>query len=446
MHGSNDTIAFIATPKGEGGIGVVQVSGLRALELVGRLFRSKSASGNVDLTMAPSGSLFYGTMHDSAGVVDEVLVSVWRSEKSFTGEDLVEISCHGGIMPVQKTMEALLGVGAREGTWEELLDRACIRSNDRTTEGKSRLNLVQREALLLLPKAKTRLAVKMLLTQYQSGIVTLSNEVERLEGKVRGLKTKIMDCNTSEVAYTLSSLLVGLKSLLDSSSFGLALITPLKISIAGVPNVGKSTLFNALLREERALVHPEPGTTRDYISEYLSVEGIPLELIDTAGLREAEGVERVGVRWASGIHGEAYKVILVLDASRAMTEEEKKLISTLDRLKVIPVLNKIDLGLESDVGELESLFDAPVCAVSALDGRGLKDLERMLVQEFLPEIDKGCHRPIIFTQRQKRLLIELLNMAREIPQNVADCFTASEVCDKLKEIETFLHSILWSRV
>ncbi|MFN3467146.1 MAG: GTPase, partial [Candidatus Brocadiales bacterium] len=130
----------------------------------------------------------------------------------------------------------------------------------------------------------------------------------------------------------------------NSSPFGLALVNPLKVTIAGVPNVGKSTLFNALLREDRVLVHPEPGTTRDYISEFISIEGVPLELIDTAGLREADGVEGRGVEWARDLHQEADKVILVLDASRPITEEEKELIESLDTRKVIPVLNKIDLG------------------------------------------------------------------------------------------------------
>ena len=439
MRSSNDTIAFIATPLGEGGIGVVQVSGPQATEIAGKLFKGKSASSRADLTKAASGGLFYGTIHDSEGLIDEVLVSVWRANESFTGEELVEINCHGGIIAVRKIMEALLKSGAREGTWEELLDRADFHSDHKFQ--KEGLDFVQKEALLLLPRARTKLAANMLLTQYEPTANGLSQERRRLEGEVKRLKMKIMDCDTSEFTVTVALLLSGLEALVDSSPFGLALMNPLKVTIAGAPNVGKSTLFNALLREDRALVHHEPGTTRDYVSEYLSIKGIPLELIDTAGLRETDGVEKVGVAWARKLHQEANKIILVLDASRPITQEEREFVCTLDTQKVVPVLNKIDLGINLEVKELERLFSLSPCKVSALGGKGVDDLEKMLIKDFLSDIEKGPHRPIIFTQRQKGLVEEALDLARGFPKNkVCDCFTASEVCEKLDKLERLLHT------
>src|SRR3989338_3142797 len=202
--------------------------------------------------------------------------------------------------------------------------------------------------MLLLPKARTRLAVKMLLSQYQSAPGGLSHEVRKLEEEVKRLKRQIVGCDTSETAVGGRRAAPLLEALVNSSPFGLALMNPLKVTIAGAPNVGKSTLFNALLGEDRVLVHHEPGTTRDYIIEFISIEVIPLELIDTAGLREAEGVERVGVEWARALHQEADKVILVLDASRPITQEEEEFIGTLDTTKVVPVLNKVDLGIRLD--------------------------------------------------------------------------------------------------
>ncbi|OHB91244.1 MAG: hypothetical protein A3E19_07345 [Planctomycetes bacterium RIFCSPHIGHO2_12_FULL_52_36] len=453
MQRSNDTIALIATPLGEGGIGVVQVSGPQALEMASKLFMSKratSASGGllpeIDLTKAPSGSLFYGTIHDSKGLIDEVLVSIWRANGGPTGEGLVEINCHGGIMAVRKTLEAFLRLGAREGSWEELLERTTLYvpgGIPQETIGARcnvPLDLVQKEAMLLLPQARTRLAVKMLLSQYQSAPGGLSHEVRKLEEEVKRLKRQIVGCDTSETAVGARRAAPLLEALVNSSPFGLALVNPLKVTIAGAPNVGKSTLFNALLGEDRVLVHHEPGTTRDYIIEFISIEGMPLELIDTAGLREADGVERVGVGWARELHQEADKVILVLDASRPITQEEEGFFSTLDTRKVIPVLNKIDVGATRRVAP--TLFPLPPCEVSALEGKGLDGLRRMLVKEFLPEIEKGPHRPIVFTQRQRGLLVEALSVARELPRDISDCFTASEVCEKLDKLEVLLHKTI----
>jgi tRNA modification GTPase len=475
MQGSKDTIALVATPPGEGGIGVVQVSGLKALEIVDKLFKGKR---QVELTRSPSGSLFYGTIQDKEGLIDEVLVGVWRKGESYTGEDLVEINCHGGIMPVRKVMEALLKAGVREGTWEELVDKVRpFAPGGILCEGEG-LNLIQKEALLLLPHARTQLAVKMLLAQCQSTSTGLYHEASRLEGEVKRLKRDMFERHGSGIrgqgpgargqgseirgqgtgdrgqgigvrVKELFSLIPdpcpltpSLEVLLDSSAFGLALVNPLKITIAGAPNVGKSTLFNALLREDRVLVHHEPGTTRDYVSEYISIEGIPLELIDTAGLREAEGVERVGVEWARALHQEADKVILVLDASRPVTQEEVEFIRLLDTSKVITVLNKMDI-VGTDL-QVCPYIQSP-CEVSATEGRGLDSLKRRLISDFLPEIEKGPHRPIVFTHRQRGLLLKLLSIARELPEAIADCFTASGVLERLDDMERLFCCLLRGR-
>ncbi|HHT9118403.1 MAG TPA: tRNA modification GTPase, partial [Candidatus Hypogeohydataceae bacterium YC38] len=333
---NSETLAAIATPLGEGGIGVIQVSGPHSLEIVGRLFKGKRVK---DITKVPSGGLFYGTLEacsehsesNSSGTVDEVVVNVWRAGDSPTGEDMVEVNCHGGIRAIRRTLEAILAAGAKEARWPELLDQALK---------KGRLDLIQKEALEAITQAKTRLCVKVLLWQYQGA---LSRAISTLEARVKALEEGI-GAPSEETHRGLSELLAGIERLLDSSTFGLALTCPQKVTIAGVPNVGKSTLFNLLLREERAIVHPEPGTTRDYVSEYLSIRGIPFELVDSAGVRNAQGqVEREGVERARALHKQADKIILVLDNSRPLSQDERILIKELDPKKVVPVINKIDL-------------------------------------------------------------------------------------------------------
>ncbi len=424
----NDTIAAITTPLGEGGIGVIQVSGPDALETVGRVFRGKK--GGEDIRGASSGELFYGIVTAAGGAastpIDEAIVCVWRSEDSLTGEDLVEINCHGGPRAVRNTLDTVIEAGAREAGWAEFLGRG-LRNN--------RMDCVRVEAQAALIRAKTRLSARVFLVQHQG---TLSQRISQLEADIDVIADNVHTGGLphKDVLSKLALLLSGLDELLGSSVFGLALSSPQRVSIAGPPNVGKSTLFNTLLKEERVIVHHLPGTTRDYISEYLSVRGIPLELVDSAGLRTThDQVEKKGVERAHEVHKHADKVILMVDGSRDLYDKEWMSIGKLgldpDRKKVIPVIKKIDLGvaLDTATARLEAIFGGPVCRISALKGLGLESLEKSLVREFQPYIDyyetNRSPKPVVFTERQRLLL----SQARDVAGEALGTFTHAKALD-----------------
>lgn len=423
----NDTVAAVTTPLGEGGIGVIQLSGPRALETVSEIFKGKK---DKNICRAPSGELFYGIVVDRAAsvLIDEVIICVWRSKESFTGEDLVEINCHGGPRAVRNTLHAITEAGAREVGWNEFLGRGFKNA---------RMDLIQVEAQQTLVHAKTRLSVKTFLAQHQG---LLSRRVSSLETDINTIMgaadaSLVRRLPQEDVSNKLTLLLNGLDELLNSSAFGLALSSPQRMSIAGLPNVGKSTLFNALLGEERAIVHNVPGTTRDYITEYFSVRGIPFELVDCAGLRETDDhVERMGVERARDLHKRVDKIILVLDGSKEVPEEEWSLIQELSldlgKKKFIPVINKTDLGVVLDADRLETMFEQPICLVSALKGLGLESLEKGLIGELIPYIDcyENKHQPIpvVFTKRQQSVLLH----AREAVREVSRLYTEKGMFDK----------------
>lgn len=433
----NDTIAAITTPLAEGGIGVIQVTGPGALDAAGRVFRRKR--GEKNLLGASSGDLFYGVVSlpggGSSGVIDEAIVCVWRAEDSLTGEDLVEISCHGGPRAVRNTLNAVTGAGAREATWAEFLVRG--RENNR-------MDSLQAEALRAVIHAKTRLSVWVLVAQ-QSGL--LSGRLSKLETDCRLLSGRtgdgvLTDRTRKNVSKKLALLVSGLEELLGSSSFGLALTSPQRVSIAGAPNVGKSTLFNTLLKTQRSIVHHLPGTTRDYINEYLSIRGVPFELVDAAGLREADQyVEKKGVEWALEQHRRADRVLLVFDGTRGITGQEWDWVEALrqdgdvDMKKIIPVINKIDLGVRLDGTVLDTVLERPACLISAIDGRGLELLENALVGEYMTFIE-GYERhrhavPVAFTERQRTLLSDAWHVAAL----ALDTLDTAKTLDK-KSLET----------
>ncbi len=374
---NKETIASITTPVGEGGIGVIQVSGPDSLEIVNSVFRGKK---NKDLRNAESKRLYYGEIHLNGTAVDEVIVNVLRKEDSFTGEDLVEVNCHGGIRAVKKTLECIVFTGAKEAHWKELTNRSFI--NDK-------IDLIQKEALLEIPQAKTRLGVKVLLDQYNgalsSFINNLINETEINETK-RG----------NNINQSLSYIHDPLRKILETAVFGCAIASPQKLIITGKPNVGKSTLINALLREDRSIVHSEPGTTRDAVDSMFSIDGIPFTIVDTAGIRETNHVvERLGVLESKKQLEQANKIVFMLDNSRPVEREDKELMefiterlqvhktdNNLNKVTVVTVVNKTDLPCKLNLSALGTKQFNSTCKISASKGDGISGLEEDLIVEF----------------------------------------------------------------
>jgi tRNA modification GTPase len=435
---NKETIASITTPVGEGGIGIIQVSGPDSLEIVNAVFRGKK---NKDLRNAESKRLYYGEIHLNGTAVDEVIVNVLRKEDSFTGEDLVEVNCHGGIRAVKKTLECIVSTGAKEAHWKELANRSFI--NDK-------IDLIQKEALLEIPQAKTRLGVKVLLDQYNgalsSFINNLINEIEH---------------GNNNINQSLSSIRNQLREILETAVFGCAITSPQKLIITGKPNVGKSTLINALLREDRSIVHSEPGTTRDAVDSMFSISGIPFTIVDTAGIRETNHVvERLGVLESKKQLEQADKIIFMLDYSRPVEREDKELMefiterlqthktgNSLNKVTVVTVVNKTDLPCELNLSTLGTKQFNSTCQISASKGDGISGLEEDLIVEFKKYTEYVPEKPIIFTRRQQECLSKTLGVSgqyihlikedngpdnclkalSDIKQNLLNCVGTSDV-------------------
>jgi len=374
------TIAGIATPIGEGGIGVVVVAGAGAEALAARFFRGTRVK---DIRRLPDNRLCHGFIRDETGVVDEVILRIKRSGD----RQLVEVNCHGGVVAVQKVLSLFLQAGAREANRDELL--TCLYPD---------ADAVQREALNALVEARTWLTARMLLDALRG---TLSERIRSLMQSGReGLNE--------------------LRRLLETADFGIGLCRPRRIVIAGKPNVGKSTLMNALLKEERVIVHEQAGTTRDAIVEDVQIDGVPFQLIDTAGIREtAHEIEMLGVQVSRKEIAEADIVLLLFDAATELDSDDEELIRITHRLKVIPVVNKTDVNPAFNAEAVERLCGAEALRISALRGEGLRELESRIVSLCVPESYRsavGTGFPVIFTERQRSLLaqaLECLEAGRE---------------------------------
>ncbi len=317
---SEDTIAAISTPLGHSGVGIVRLSGRDSIEITDRIFAS---ADNSPLQSMPSHRLIYGHIIDSKKeMVDEVLVSVMRSPRSYTREDIVEINCHGGPVPIRKILELVLKAGARLAEPGEFTRRALLNG---------RIDLAQAEAVLDLINSLTEQGRKAAVEQLKGG---LSRKIEAIKEKLIELTAFVeahidfpeedIELPSLEDMKNKASIIQNsLKELIDSARYGMILRDGIKTAIIGRPNVGKSSLLNALLEQDRAIVTEIPGTTRDVIEEYLNIQGIPVRIMDTAGIREVKNiVEKEGVKRSLSTMENADLVLLVLDGSCALHDTD----------------------------------------------------------------------------------------------------------------------------
>ncbi len=363
-----DTICAVSTPPGEGGIGIIRVSGKNAVRLASRIFRPKS--GIVD-DLGKSHRLRYGHILDpSTGeLVDEALFTVMRAPASYTREDVVEINCHGGMIPLWRTMDLLISIGVRQAEPGEFTKRAFLNG---------RIDLVQAEAVMDIIRAKTVLAHRAANEQLVGG---LSAEITMLRDRLISLIAAVEaeidfpeDVDSADVGQLKEAVrlaLDGIEEMLAGSSFGRILRDGYAAVIVGRPNVGKSSLLNALLRQDRAIVTAFPGTTRDVLEEYLNVAGVPLRILDTAGIRHSHDVaEQEGVRRSLAAIEAADIVLLVLDGSQPLAAEDRRVMDETKRRNIIAVINKSDLPRA-----LEPIdYPTSQVSVSCRTGIGLAEL------------------------------------------------------------------------
>lgn len=364
-----DTIAAIATPFGTAGISIIRISGSEAIRLSNQVFKGKN------LTKVKSHTVTYGHIIDKQGnTIDEVLVTIMKAPKTFTAEDTVEISCHGGILVTQKVLERVLETGIKLAEPGEFSKRAYVNG---------RIDLTQAEAIMDLIHAKNENAMKLALSGLRGDIKKGIQDIrEELLHIIAQIEVNI-DYPEYDDATTMGNELIKpevitikqkLHRLLDDSNKGIIMREGVKTAIVGKPNVGKSSLLNALLKEERAIVTDIEGTTRDTIEAYINIGNITLNLIDTAGIREtADVVEKIGVDRSKKAINEAELIILVLDQSRKISKEDIELLDATKDKKRIIVGNKNDLNKALDL-------DIHMLSLSTLTKEGLSDLEKEIVK------------------------------------------------------------------
>ena len=380
----HDTIAAIATARGEAGIGIVRVSGRLALPIAADLFRSRRA---VSPTQLPTHTLTYGHVVDttaSDAVVDEVLLGVMHAPKTYTGEDIVEFNCHGGIVPLTTVLDLVVRRGARLAEPGEFTKRAFLNG---------RLDLAQAEAVAELIASKTDLSRKIAVDALAG---KLSDTVNQLSDQIADLLAEIEasvdfpeeDLDFMKVETQLECARVvqtDLTTLLETAAEGRLISEGVNVAILGKPNVGKSSLLNALVGTARAIVTDIPGTTRDTIEEAVNISGIPLKLFDTAGIRQTDDiVEKEGVQRSRAVLDRAELLLLMFDASQPLKGSDLDLLQTAQSHKAILVLNKTDLPVVTTSEAL--LTQCPkkrVVETVIPEGKGLNSLKTAICEELL---------------------------------------------------------------
>jgi len=339
------TIAAIVTPLGEGGIGKIIVSGPEAITIISSIFRWKKTK---DIRNGQDWKLYYGYIVESGQRIDEVIVNIIKQRSSDTGEDTVEVNCHGGIRILRRVYELIIQMGAKKTGWDSLLQQSF--ENKKT-------DLIRKEAHRAIIDVKTKLGAKILLDQYAGA---LSKALWKGLKMIDEIKMSRLKGAESFQASVYSALSEHIETLLKTAPLGMALTDPLTIVILGKPNTGKSTIINTLIGAEYMIVHHEPGTTRDYVSEFISVEDIPFEIIDTAGMRDTEDeLESMSIEMTREQLNQADRVILMFDNSRPFEQEDKMIINAVKvwshaknaksynkkygTNNIFPVINKRDL-------------------------------------------------------------------------------------------------------
>ncbi|MDZ5710596.1 tRNA uridine-5-carboxymethylaminomethyl(34) synthesis GTPase MnmE [Jeotgalibacillus haloalkalitolerans] len=385
-----DTIAAISTPMGEGAIAIVRLSGDEAFTIADRVYRS----GGKQLQSVPSHTIHYGHIVDprTDETIEEVMVSVMKGPKTFTREDVVEINCHGGVVSVNRVLQLLLREGARLAEPGEFTKRAFLNG---------RIDLSQAEAVMDLIRAKTDRAMNVAMNQMQG---RLSRLVQSLRQEILEILAQV-EVNIDYPEYddveemTLNMMMEKSKyvrdeveKLLKTSEQGKILREGLSTVIIGRPNVGKSSLLNSLVQENKAIVTDIPGTTRDVIEEYVNVRGVPLKLVDTAGIRETEDiVERIGVERSRQVLKEADLILLVLNHGEELSDEDRRLFEAVSGMDVIVIVNKTDLDRAIDLDEVKQLSgDHKLVTTSLLKEQGVDELEEAIASLFFDgSVDLG---------------------------------------------------------
>ncbi|MDD3393538.1 MAG: tRNA uridine-5-carboxymethylaminomethyl(34) synthesis GTPase MnmE [Anaerotignum sp.] len=416
----DDIIAAISTPLGMGGIGIVRISGQGSIALVDQLFFGKKS-----LLEKKSHTLSYGKIVSHGVVIDEVLVSVMKAPQTYTKEDVVEINCHGGSLVTRRILEAVLNQGARLAEPGEFTKRAFLNG---------RMDLTQAEAVIDIIQSRTDLSRQAAVNQLEG----------RLKTEVRSMREEILDMIAAIEAIidypehdveqeTYSSMEQGalkilnrMEELLANADRGKIIREGLETVIVGKPNVGKSSLLNWLLEEERAIVTDIPGTTRDTVEEYINIDGIPMKIVDTAGIRETgDIVEKMGVEKSKAYAEKADLILMMLDSSSPLEEEDRDILSFIRGKRTLVLLNKTDLAQKLSLDELKEYIPKDqLISVSIKENKGFEALIHGLKELFFSGEGVKAEDALLGNTRHKNALFQ----AKEAMEH---CLTT--ICTRMPE-------------
>lgn len=374
------TIAAISTAMSASGIGIVRISGEDAMEVISRIYRSKG--GKKRIKEVPSHTIHYGYIYDGEELIDEVLVMIMRAPRTFTGEDTVEIDCHGGVFAMKRVLETVLKNGAEIAGPGEFTKRAFLNG---------RMDLSQAEAVMDVIQAKNEYALRSSIDQLKGSVQKAICDIrEKIIYHIAYIESALDDPEhislegyPQELLEVVDKEQLEIKKLLKSSSDGKMIQEGIQTVILGKPNAGKSSLLNLLLGENRAIVTDIAGTTRDILEEYITLHGITLKIVDTAGIRETEDiVEKIGVDGAREMAQKADLILYVVDSSVPLDSNDEEIMSMLNGKKAIILYNKTDLKAAIEIDRLREKTGHPVIPISAKEETGITELEEKIKDMF----------------------------------------------------------------
>ena len=412
-----DTIAAIATAMTSSGIGIIRISGNEAFAVASRIFKKKNGK-TIDLSR--SHTVQYGYIYDQDEMIDEVLVLVMKSPHSYTAEDTVEIDCHGGVLMMKKILETVIKYGARPAEPGEFTKRAFLNG---------RIDLSQAEAVIDVINAKNEYALKSSVSQLSGGMSRriralrekIIYEIAFIESALDDPEHISLDGYGEQLMEKLQPMIGELEKLVNSADNGRVMSEGVKTVILGKPNAGKSSLMNVLVGEERAIVTDIAGTTRDTLEEHIRLQGISLNVVDTAGIRDTDDVvEKIGVNKARGAAEDADLIIYVVDASIPLDENDRNIIEMIRGRKAVVLLNKTDLEQVVSKEQLEQETGHVVIPISAKEETGIEDLEQEIKSMFYEgEIDFN-DEVYVTNIRHKTALTESLSSLKLVQNSIED--------------------------
>ena len=411
-----DTIAAISSAAGNSGIGIIRVSGDEAIEVVDKIFRP--ANKNKKLANVESHTVHYGHIMDGDKTLDQVLVIVMKNPHSYTGEDTVEIDCHGGMLILKKVLDLVLKNGARTAEPGEFTKRAFLNG---------RIDLSQAEAVMDLINSKNDFALNSSIEQLKGGVSDAIKDIRKdiiyhiafIESALDDPEHISLDGYDEEITKMLNENINKISKLVNSFDNGRIMKEGIKTVILGKPNAGKSSLLNLMLGEDRAIVTDIEGTTRDTLEENINFNGLSLKIIDTAGIRDTEDlVERIGVNKAKEIAKEGDLIIYVVDGSRELDDNDREIIKLINDKQAIILVNKSDMDTVINIDELKKDSNRDVILFSAKNGEGIEQLEEEIRNMFYSGKVTYNDQVYITNARHKEALENALESLKQVKNSV----------------------------